>query len=267
MLSGVNWASRMIVDDRLLVLPLALGPHEVLGVDDTHDVIDALAEHRDPAEAGRDDDVDHIDDAGVRLHRDHVGPGHHDIPDDGVAEVDDGVNEGAFLLLDHVLGDRLVGDGPQHLVRRVRTGFDALAREDGIGDGDEGAGHPAERLEGHQRAHHPGAEERRSLGVLDRPRLGSQLGQDEDHHHFERRRHHDTPPTEGVSEDHPDEGGGHQGAELEGEQDDRQDGADALDQAQEGGGAAPALLHQRLRLGLRGPGQRRLRQGQDRPSP
>ena len=41
------------------------------------------------------------------LDRHHVGAGHHHLADDGVAEVDDRVDEGALLALDHVLLGRL----------------------------------------------------------------------------------------------------------------------------------------------------------------
>ncbi len=83
----------------------------------------------------------------VRLDRHHVRSGHHDLPNDGVAEVDDGVDEGAFLPLDHVVLDRRVGHGQQLLLGHERPLLDALAGQDEVGDADEGAGDPPDRAE------------------------------------------------------------------------------------------------------------------------
>ena len=47
---------------------VALGPHEVLGVDDADDVVDALAAHRDAAVAVEDHDLHHVGDPEVGRH-------------------------------------------------------------------------------------------------------------------------------------------------------------------------------------------------------
>ena len=63
-------------------------------------------------------------------------------------------------------------------------------------------------------------------------------------------RDHHAPGAEGVGRDHADQGGGHQGAQLQGEQDDRQHGVDAFDETQQRRRAPSLLLYQRLGLGL-----------------
>ena len=76
----------------------------------------------------------------VALDGHHVGAGHHDLADDGVAELDDRLDELALLVLDHlVLGGR-VGDAEQLLLRHERALLQALAGQEHVGQADERPG-------------------------------------------------------------------------------------------------------------------------------
>ena len=58
---------------------------------------------------------------GRRAHGDHVGAGHHDLAGDGVAELDDRLDQLALLVLDDlVLGGGV--DDAEQLLARTRTG-------------------------------------------------------------------------------------------------------------------------------------------------
>ena len=75
----------------------------------------------------------------VGRHRDHVGPRHHDLAHDRVAELDDLLDELALLGLDHVFLDRRVGQGEQLGLRHERALLQALARQQHVGQPDEAA--------------------------------------------------------------------------------------------------------------------------------
>ena len=74
---------------QLGVASVALGPHQVLGVDDADDVVDALAADGHPAAAVEEHDLHHVGDPEVAVDGDHVGSGHHHLAHDRVAELDD----------------------------------------------------------------------------------------------------------------------------------------------------------------------------------
>ena len=118
--SGTNTAGRALAAHRLVPLAHPLGPHQVLGVGDALDVVDLPVVHRDPAEAGGQRRLERLGDRLVALDRHHVGPGHHDLAGHGVAEVDDRVDEGPLLVLDHVLLVGHVGHGLELGVGDVR---------------------------------------------------------------------------------------------------------------------------------------------------
>ena len=73
----------------------------------------------------------------VRVDRDHVGARPHDLADDGVAELEDRVDEPALLALDLVLVGRDVGHRAEVLLRDERSLLQALAREEHVGQSDE----------------------------------------------------------------------------------------------------------------------------------
>ena len=122
--------------------PLTVGHQagQVAQVDDADDVVDALAQHRQPRAAGLDGEVERVAHGRGAGDVDHVDARHHHLAHDGVAELDDRADEVALLGLDRLV---LVGDvghgedlvlghrarlrpvGPKtadHAVRRWRAG-------------------------------------------------------------------------------------------------------------------------------------------------
>ena len=65
LVSGTKCAGRASSRDRQLLVAVALGPHEVLGVHDADDVVDALAARRDAAVAVEDHDLHGVGDPEV----------------------------------------------------------------------------------------------------------------------------------------------------------------------------------------------------------
>ena len=121
------------------------------------DVVDVLALHRDPAVAGGQRGLERVVHGGVGLHGHHVGPRGHHLADHRVAEVDDRVDEGPLVLLDHVLlvghvrhGLELgVGDvGVRQLLALLVPGAD-----DAVGQPDEQPREPLDGREADHRAH------------------------------------------------------------------------------------------------------------------
>jgi hypothetical protein len=112
-------------------MAFALGPDQVLGVGHAHDVVDVAAvtgRRESPASMATPRASDRL----VAVRGSHVGTGHHDLAHDGVAELDDRVDELAFVTLDHVLLEGHVGHGQQL----------GLAHPEPAGPGGRGAGWP-----------------------------------------------------------------------------------------------------------------------------
>src|SRR5262249_56822416 len=64
-------------------------------------VVDVLPDHRDPREAATHGEHHGLAKRLVRLDPDHIGPGHHDLAHDRVAEREDRVDHVALTMLDH----------------------------------------------------------------------------------------------------------------------------------------------------------------------
>ena len=165
----------------------------------------------------------------------------------GVAEVDDGVDEGALVLLDHLL-----------LVRHVGHGLE-------LGVGDVGVRHallpsslaPMIRLASPIRTDESQrmggnrirvltmrrAEQRRPVGVLHRPVLGHRLEEHEDHHDLEHDAEEHAEAAEEVLGDDADQGGRDQLADQHEQQDRVEEVGRVLDQA--GQLSRPALCARR----------------------
>ena len=153
--------------------------------------------HGDPAVAVEDHDLHRVGDPEVGGDRDHVGSRHHHLAHDGVAELDDRLDELALLGLDDVLLHREVGHGEELLLRRVRAPLEALARQEHVGEADQAARQQPERAAAGQRAPHgPGGGQRGTVGVLDGPGLRRHLGHDEEQRDVEHRGADDAPAAE-----------------------------------------------------------------------
>ena len=84
--------------------------------------------------------ADRLVDGGVAVDRDHVGARHHHLAHDGVAELEDRVDELALLGLDRrfLRGD--VGHREDLVLGDERPAAQALARQHDVGEADEAAG-------------------------------------------------------------------------------------------------------------------------------
>ena len=170
---------------RVGALPGPHGPDHVLGVGDPDHVVDLLLDGRHPAEADLQGPLQ------GRLHRlvgtdgHHVGPGHHDLADHGVAELDDRMDEGALLGLDHVPLQGHVGHGQQLRLGHRRAEVLALLADEQVGQADQGPRHHPHRPEPDDGRDQRGAEQGGPLGVVDGPVLRHRLAEDEDDHDLE----------------------------------------------------------------------------------
>ena len=109
---------------------LALGADQVLGVGDADDVVAVLAVR--PAAGcsrGRSPGRAPAVTVGVVLDDHHVRARHHHLARDGVAELDDALDELALLVLDHVVLGGGLDDAEQLLLADERPLLEALARE------------------------------------------------------------------------------------------------------------------------------------------
>jgi hypothetical protein len=236
---------------------LALGPHEVLGVHDAHDVVDPLAARGDAAVAVQDHDLHGVGNAEVRRHGDHVGARHHDLTHHGVAELDHRLDEPALLGLDHLVLHGQVGHRQELLLRRVRAPLEALAGEQHVGEPDQPPRHEAQRTPAGQRLDRAGGGQRGAVGVLDGPGLGGHLGDDEEERDVDERGRHHAPASEQAAGQDAEQRRLH---EL-GRQHDEQRGVEpllVLHQRQQHLAAAAARLGQRAGLCLRHAGEGRL---------
>ena len=118
--SGMKRTGRATSSAGVSPRPSRSAPDQVLGVEQPDDVVAVLAaapaagcsRGRWPGRGRRD--------RGVVGHDDHVGPRHHHLAGDGVAELDDALDELALLVLDDlVVGGRL--DDAEQLLLADRT--------------------------------------------------------------------------------------------------------------------------------------------------
>ena len=139
---------------------LEVAAHDVLEVGDAADVVEVLADHRDPREAGAQEEREGLAEVLVVLDEDHVVARHHHLAHGGVAELEDRVDHLALAGLDQRrrLGD--VDHLPQLGLGRERALAEAAAGRDRVADQDQ---QPRERPE------HRG-ERRQRAGGEQRPR-------------------------------------------------------------------------------------------------
>ena len=170
----------------------------------------ALRLHRYAAVPGAERRLQRVAHGHVGLDRDHVGPGRHHLAGHGVAEVDDGVDEGPLVVLDDLLLVRHVGHGLELGVGDVGAGqalFVAAGTDDELASPistDESQRMGGKRIE---RADERRAEEGGPVGVLHRPVLGHRLEEDEDDHDFEHDAQQHAQATEEVLGHDADQGG------------------------------------------------------------
>ena len=133
--------------DPFAVLGLAVleGPlHHVLEVDDADDVVGALADHRDSGEARAQSERDRLTDRLRALDEDDLGTRDHHLPDEGVAELEDGVDHLPLLVLDEVVGLGHVDELSELGLGGERTLAEAAAGGERVSDDDEERGERTE---------------------------------------------------------------------------------------------------------------------------
>ena len=153
-------------------MPDPRGADQVLGEGDADDVVEALVEDRDAAVAGLDGTLE--DSAGLEglLDGDYVGPRHHDLSHDRVAELDDRVDQHPLIALNRLVERRHIGKGEQLGLGHIRLapraaatwGYEAGKADEGAGD--DPCGREADEV-GDKRCR----QQRRSVGVAHRPLL------------------------------------------------------------------------------------------------
>ena len=128
------------VERRLVAAAFALLADQVLGVGEPDDVRRrrrapadrlnpwAIARSRAPVTVG------------VVLDDHHVGPRHHHLAGDGVAELDDALDQLALLVLDHLVVGRRADDAEQLLLADERALLEALAGQQHVGEPDQRRG-------------------------------------------------------------------------------------------------------------------------------
>ena len=110
---------------------------QILRVEDADDVVGVAFVDRDPRVAGLDDRLEGLVERRVGRDRDHVGPRHHHLAHDGVAELEDRVDQLALFLLDLLLflgdvdqvSDLVLRDERALRQRRGRAGSTSRAFE------------------------------------------------------------------------------------------------------------------------------------------
>ena len=203
---------------------------------------------------------------GVRLDRHHVGPRRHHLAGHRVAEVDDGVDEGALVPLDHVLLVGHVGHGLELGVGDVGVVRPVLlvvgGADDPVGQPDEQRGEPPDGREADEGAHDRGAEQRGAVRVQHGPVLRHRLEEHEDHDDFEDDAEQHAQAAEEVLGHDADQGGRDQLADQDQQQDRVEEVGRVLDQPGQLARPAALLVDQRLGLDPAHPHEARLGHGQ-----
>ena len=132
------------------------------------------------------------------FHHDQVGARHHDLASNGVAELDDALDQLAFLVLHHAVLSRDLDDSQQLLLGDKRTRFQTLAAHDDVGELDQPARDPLQNRKSDEQRRRAGNEECSSLRIKHRVRLGHRFREHVEHDNVE----HDADGN-GISTEHP----------------------------------------------------------------
>ena len=263
--SGTKLAERTWRPHGVGAVAVALGPHEVLGVSDADDVVDVVLVDRQPAAPGGQRLFEGPADGRLGLEHDHVRAGHHHLADDGVAEVDDRVDERPLGVLDDVLGVGDVGHRQQLGLGHVRRLL-LVARppaDQQVGQPDEDAGDGPDEREADDGGDERRAEQRRPLGVVHGPVLRHRLEDDEDDRRPRRRWPTTTPSAPTTLEASTPTSVAETSWQMStSSRTALRNCLGVLDQADEPSGAPPVLVEQRLGLHPARPDQAGLGQRQ-----
>ena len=106
----------------LCPIPIAEQPKNLPGVDDALDVVHVPPGDRDAAVARLHHRPHDLRNGHTQLDRDHVHPGHHDLPGDGAVEIDNSPDHAGLVLVERLL----VSVDPEPLSRSVGCRRDLL---------------------------------------------------------------------------------------------------------------------------------------------
>src|SRR5512132_1560487 len=178
------------VRQRHVVLSLVQSLEDVLREDDPDDVVEILVEHRDPGVAVFEHERLYVAEGRYVLDRDHVRSRDHDLADDRVAELEDGVDQLLLPLLDHAFFGCDLGGRAELLLGDVGAFLQPLAGHQHVGEHEERLRErPEDACEEHDRRRD---HERHPVGAFDREGLRRHLGEHEQQQgHADRR--HDLP--------------------------------------------------------------------------
>ena len=159
-----------------------MGLHEVLGVDHADDVVDAVTADRDPrvAVAGCHGYGLRYRQVGSRAF--HVRAGNHNLPDQGVAEGDDRLDQLVLLSVDGCRGQRPVGHGQEFLLGHAgRTGPESPGQQ-AVRKVDQAQGDPPQRSDPSQGPGKGRQAKRKPIGGSEGRRPGQHVDQGEAGH-------------------------------------------------------------------------------------
>ncbi len=162
------------------------------------------------------------------------------------------MDEGALLVLDHVLLVRHVGHGLELGVGDVGRSNAVFALslmpDDQVGQPDQERRDKADRGEADHDRHDRRAEQRRPLRIVHGPVLRDGFEEHEDHDHFEGGADQYADAPEQMFRHHADQGGRHQLADEHQQEDGVEELGGILDEARQLAGAPSLLVHHGLGL-------------------
>src|SRR6478672_3696915 len=164
--------------------PLMERLQHVLGEHHADDVVEILVEDRDPGVAVLEHQRLHVAQRARILARDDIGTGHHHLARDGVAELEDRVDQLLLFLLDLALARRDLSGGLELLLGDERTLLQTLAGHEDVRELEECLGEGAEQAAEERDRRRD--EQRDPVGALDREGLRRDVGE-----HVQHQRQHD----------------------------------------------------------------------------
>ncbi len=227
------------------------------------DVVGVLADDGDAGEPRAQAEGQRLAQRLVPLDEDHLGARHHHLLREGVAELEDGVDHLALVILDEVVGLGEVDHLAQLGLRGERALAVALAGGDGVADDDEQRRQRSEH--GGEERGRPGRRDRDPLGVLAAERAGGHAdddvrGDDHDHDREEEREEggRATRHDQGVDAHVADQDGGRDGGHRREEQQHVDVPGPVLQNADQPVRPSVAVLARIVDLGPADPADRRL---------
>ena len=242
------------------------GPaHEILQVHEADDVVGRpLLADRQPREAPLDGPLDGVLDGVVGVDRDHVGARQHHLAHDGVAELEDRVDQ-ASLLASRWTSSLAATSAIVRISSSVTKGpcFRPLPGRHDVGHADQEVRRPPQRREVGEEPQHRRERERGALGVLHREGLRRDLPDHEEEEDLEHDADDDAPRAGRAFEQHTDERGHRELTDEHQEQHDVERLLRVLEHLHETVRPLVAVFRERDRPDAVHPDERGLRRGEE----